>query len=261
MNYCYARVSTIEQHLDRQITAFKPYEPYVLFQDKESGKDFNRVNYQKMKRKLKNGDTLIVLSLDRFGRNYDQIKEEWQQLSKKGVKIKIIDMPIIDTTTNDLTSKLISDIVIQLLSYVAQTERENIHKRQAEGIKSAKERGVKFGRPRVEIPEDFDYIARQYVNGYITNVEASETLGLARATFFRYLKERGFCIKGRKWSKRYIYKVNYCNKNTTLGFEDLLEELDIDEETLENYFKGEHTIINDMGIKIERIKEAIGNDR
>lgn len=189
MNYCYARVSTVEQHLDRQIVAFKPYEPYILFQDKESGKDFNRTNYKKMKRKLKNGDVLIVLSLDRFGRNYDQIKEEWRDLSIRGVKIKIIDMPIIDTTTNDLTSKLISDIVIQLLSYVAQTERETMHKRQAQGIKAAKERGVKFGRPTIKLPDNFHEVAKLYCKRVINNKEAVEQLGLSRGTFFRYLKK------------------------------------------------------------------------
>lgn len=256
MNYCYARVSTAEQHLDRQISAFKPYEPYVLFQDKESGKDFNRTNYQKMKSKLKNGDTLIVLSLDRFGRNYDQIKEEWQRLNKKGVKIKIIDMPIIDTTTNDLTSKLISDIVIQLLSYVAQTERENIHKRQAEGIKEAKLRGVKFGRPTVEIPENFDEIAQQYMNGNISNTEASAKSNLTRATFFRTLKKRGFELKTKHKLKeqrgKCIYEVCYCGKKKTLKIQDLIEELDVNRETLERYFNGETTIINDMGIVIKR---------
>ena len=180
MNYCYARVSTIEQNLDRQIASFKPYEPYILYQDKESGKDFNRVNYQKMKRKLKSCDTLYVLSLDRFGRNYEQIKKEWQYLTDKGVKIKIIDMPIIDTTSNDLTSKLISDIVINLLSYVAQTEREMILKRLNAGIKLAKEKGVKFGRPRITLPNNFEEVAQQYLNDEITNVEACEILGLSR---------------------------------------------------------------------------------
>ena len=187
MIYCYARVSTQEQHLDRQIEAFKSYEPYILITDKESGKDFNRTNYQKMKRKIKSGDTLIVLSLDRFGRNYTQIKEEWQFLINKGINIKIIDMPIIDTTTNDLTAKLISDIVIQLLSYVAQIERENTLKRQAQGIKAAKERGVKFGRPKTKIPRNFREVASQYLNKEITNKKACEILKIPRATFFRYL--------------------------------------------------------------------------
>ena len=187
MNYCYARVSTQEQHLDRQITQFEPYKPYMLYQDKESGKDFNRTNYQRMKRKLKSGDTLIVLSLDRFGRNYDQVKNEWLELTKKGVKIKVIDMPIIDTTSDNLTSKLISDIVINLLSYVAQTERERTLERQKQGIIEAKKRGVIFGRPRIKMPSNFREVANQYLNHEITNIKACEILGLSRGTFFRYL--------------------------------------------------------------------------
>lgn len=190
MNYCYARVSTKEQHLERQIVQFKPYEPYLLFTDKESGKDFERPNYKKMRKKLKEGDNLIVLSLDRLGRSYDLIKQEWQYLTNKGVKIKIIDMPIIDTTNDDLTSKLISDIVIQLLSYVAETERTFIKKRQKEGIEQAKARGVKFGRPKIKMPRNFKEIVEKYLNKEINNYEACEILGLSRGTFFRYLDKR-----------------------------------------------------------------------
>lgn len=192
MNYCYARVSTEEQKLDRQIVAFTPYKPYKLYTDKETGKNFDRPEYQKMKKKLKLGDTLIVLSLDRFGRNYDQIKEEWSELSKRGVKIKIIDMPIIDTTANDLTSRLISDIVIQLLSYVAQTERENILKRQAQGIAAARARGVKFGRPQYKLPDHFDEIALKYQRSEITHDKAVEELKITEATFFKYIKLKGY---------------------------------------------------------------------
>ena len=188
MNYCYARVSTTEQHLDRQIAQFEEFKPYELFTDKESGKDFDRPSYKRLKRKIKAGDTLIVLSLDRFGRNYDLIKQEWQWFSNKGVKIKVIDMPIIDTTSDDLTSRLISDIVIQLLSYVAETERTMIKKRQREGIEMAKLRGVKFGRPKIDLPDNFHDIAEKYQKGNITNLEACEELSMSRGTFFRYLK-------------------------------------------------------------------------
>lgn len=188
MNYCYARVSTEEQHLDRQITAFEPYKPYYLVEEKESGKDFDRPKWKKLRKKLTDGDTLIVLSLDRFGRNYEQIKDEWAYLTKKGVKIKVLDMPILDTTKDDLTSKLISDIVLNLLSYVAQIERENTLKRQSQGIAEAKKRGVKFGRPRVTIPKDFKEVAQRYLNHEITNIQACEILGLSRGTFFRLLK-------------------------------------------------------------------------
>ena len=190
MNYCYARVSTEEQHLDRQIAEFEPYKPYVLYADKESGKNFNRKQYKKMRRALKDGDTLIVLSLDRFGRDYEQIKEEWAYLTNKGIKIKVIDMPIIDTTSNVLISKFISDIVINLLAFVAQTERENILKRQAQGIASAKVRGIKFGRPKKPMPSNFDEVAQRYINYEINNYEACELTGLSRGTFFRELKER-----------------------------------------------------------------------
>lgn len=189
MNYCYARVSTKDQHLDRQIDAFKNYEPYVLYSDKESGKDFDRTNYKRLKKKVKSGDTVIVLSLDRFGRNYDLIKQEWQYFISKNVKIKVIDMPILNNDNSDLISKLISDIVLQLLSFVAQNERETMRIRQAEGIKTAKARGVKFGRPKINLPDDFEIIAKQYLNNEIKNVEACEILGMSRGTFFRYLKE------------------------------------------------------------------------
>lgn len=192
--YCYARVSTKEQNLDRQIEAFKGYEPYVLVTDKESGKDFNRTNYQKMRKKVKQGDTLIVLSLDRFGRNYDQIKEEWQHYNKKGVKIKVLDMPLIDTTSNDLTEKLISDIVLQLLSYIAQKEREKIKERAMQGIAIAKAKGVKFGRPKMKLPDNFGEVVKRFCNREITNIEACKLLNMSRATFFRYVK----LYRGRK---------------------------------------------------------------
>lgn len=195
MNYCYARVSTTEQHLDRQIAQFEAFKPYELFTDKESGKDFERTQYKKLKRKIKSGDTLIVLSLDRFGRNYDLIKQEWQYFINKGVKIKVIDMPIIDTTNDDLTSRLISDIVIQLLSYVAETERTMMKKRQAEGIAMAKIRGVKFGRPKIELPKNFHEVAELYVRHKITNMEACVMLEMSRGTFFRYLNEFNYTYR------------------------------------------------------------------
>ena len=187
MNYCYARVSTNEQHLDRQIAQFEAFKPYKLITDKESGKNFERKGFKKLKSLVKEGDTLIVSSLDRFGRNYEKIKEEWEWFCRKGVKITIIDMPVLDTTKDDITSKLISDIVINLLSYVAHMERELIHKRQAEGIAQAKLRGVKFGRPKIKMPTNFNEVANLYLEGKITNIEAVKMLGITRATFFRYL--------------------------------------------------------------------------
>lgn len=259
MIYCYARVSTEDQNLDRQIVEFEKYKPYVLYQDKQSGKDFERTNYQRMRKKLKEGDTLIVLSLDRFGRNYDQIKQEWQYLCTKGIKIKILDMPVLDTSKDDLTSKLISDIVLNLLSYVAQMERENILKRQAQGIAAAKARGVKFGRPRVILPSNFDEVGLMYKNGEITASEAGDILNLSSGTLFRYFHERDY-LNGRKYlnknintrkNKHIIYECYYCDKVKTFNKEELLEELNVSYYTLLNHLKGlGNTIIDRMGIRI-----------
>ncbi len=176
MIYGYARVSTKEQNLDRQIVELEKYTKTIYF-DKLSGKDFERKEYQKMIKKLKKGDLVIIKSIDRLGRNYDLIIEEWQRITKKiGADIKVLDMPLLDTTqTQELTGKFISDLVLQILSYVAETERRNIKQRQAEGIKIAQEKGIKFGRPRKE-PED---IEQAYLDGEIS-----------RGTYFRLKKRR-----------------------------------------------------------------------
>lgn len=229
MNYCYARVSTTDQHLDRQIAQFGAFEPYTLVTDKLSGKDFDRINYQKMKKKLKKDDWLIVSSLDRLGRNYDLIKQEWQDLTNKGVKITVIDMPIIDTTKDDLTAKLISDIVINLLSYVAETERKNILKRQAEGIAQAKARGVKFGRPKKPLPPFFHDIAIKYCKNEIDNLKAVEMLGMSRGTFFRVLKQLGYKqepkpLKPKKLTNGEIYQMFMNKEIGSLRVSELLDE-------------------------------------
>lgn len=151
MEYGYARVSTKEQNEQRQIIALEEFGLNLrqIFIDKQSGKDFERANYQRLTRRLKEGDTLVVKSIDRLGRNYNEILEQWRIITKeKGAAIVVLDMPLLDTQNNrDLTGTLIADIVLQLLSYVAQTEREFIHQRQAEGIAVAKAQGVRFGRP------------------------------------------------------------------------------------------------------------------
>ena len=151
MEYGYARVSTKEQNEQRQIIALEEFGLNLrqIFIDKQSGKDFERANYQRLTRRLKEGDTLVVKSIDRLGRNYNEILEQWRIITKeKGAAIVVLDMPLLDTRKNrDLTGTLIADIVLQLLSYVAQTEREFIHQRQAEGIAVAKAQGVRFGRP------------------------------------------------------------------------------------------------------------------
>ena len=159
MEYGYIRVSTREQNEDRQVIALTEWGVDVkrIYLDKQSGKDFERPQYRRLLRKLKSGDALIVKSIDRLGRNYDEILEQWRIITKeKHADIVVLDMPLLDTRTNrDLTGTLIADIVLQLLSYVAQTEREFIRQRQAEGIAAAKARGVRFGRPSLPVPEAF----------------------------------------------------------------------------------------------------------
>ena len=159
MEYGYARVSTKEQNEQRQIIALEEFGLNLrqMFIDKQSGKNFERANYQRLTRRLKEGDTLVVKSIDRLGRNYNEILEQWRIITKeKRAAIVVLDMPLLDTRKNrDLTGTLIADIVLQLLSYVAQTEREFIHQRQAEGIAVAKAQGVRFGRPPLERPEGF----------------------------------------------------------------------------------------------------------
>ena len=166
MEYGYARVSTREQSEERQLIALTGFgiAESALFVDKQSGKDFERTQYRRLMRKLKNGDTLVVKSIDRLGRNYEEILEQWRIITKeKRAAIVVLDMPLLDTRQNrDLTDTLIADIVLQLLSYVAQTEREFIRQRQAEGISAARERGVRFGRDPAEIPLEFPLVYREW---------------------------------------------------------------------------------------------------
>ena len=171
MEYGYIRVSTREQNEQRQLIAMREFgiSEKSIYMDKQSGKDFERQNYKRMIRKLKKGDTLIVRSIDRLGRNYDEILEQWRVITKeKQVDIVVLDMPLLDTRRNrDLTGTLIADIVLQLLSYVAQTEREFIRQRQAEGIAAAKQNGVHFGRKPIERPEPFHALRMQWIMKYL----------------------------------------------------------------------------------------------
>ena len=172
MEYGYARVSTKEQNELRQLIALREFglTDRAIFVDKQSGKDFDRRSYQRLLRKLKDGDTLVIKSIDRLGRNYEEILEQWRIITKeKSAAIVVLDMPLLDTRRNrDLTGTLIADIVLQLLSYVAQTEREFIHQRQAEGIAAAKARGVKFGRPRKVLPEGFGEVKARWERGELS---------------------------------------------------------------------------------------------
>ena len=174
MEYGYARVSTKEQNELRQLIALREFglTDRAIFVDKQSGKDFDRRSYQRLLRKLKDGDTLVIKSIDRLGRNYEEILEQWRIITKeKSAAIVVLDMPLLDTRRNrDLTGTLIADIVLQLLSYVAQTEREFIHQRQAEGIAAAKARGVKFGRPRKVLPEAVEVDGSGHIRAMLTEV-------------------------------------------------------------------------------------------
>lgn len=193
MNYGYARVSTVNQHLDRQIIELQKIGllDSCIFIDKESGKDFNRTNYKKLCRKLKSGDVLFIKSIDRLGRNYNMVLDEWRILTKeKDVDIVVIDMPLLDTRIEgkNLVGKFIADVVLQILSFIAENERETMRQRQAEGIRMAKLRGVKFGRPIADIPDGFEEIIRMYRQKEITVMTAIDMSGLSRGTFYRKLK-------------------------------------------------------------------------
>ena len=193
MNYGYVRVSTITQNIGRQMEEMYKLglNDECIFVDKQSGKDFDRTSYKILKSKLRPGDLVIIKSIDRLGRNYDMIINEWQDITKViEADIYVIDFPLLDTRVEgkNLIGKFISDIVLQVLSFVAQNERENIRKRQAEGIRLAKENGIHMGRPKYILPGNFEKVVRMYHNKEITNVSALEILNMKRGTFFKYSK-------------------------------------------------------------------------
>ena len=192
MKYGYVRVSTKEQNIDRQLVEMyaQGLNDKTIFIDKQSGKDFERDEYQKLKKKLKSGDLLIIKSIDRLGRNYDMIIDEWRTLvNDMNVDIQVLDMPLLDTRTEgkNLVGKFISDIVLQILSFVAENERENIKKRQAEGIRIAKEKGKHLGRPKLKLPKNFTIITNQYKKKEITLAQALSSLKMNRSSFYKNL--------------------------------------------------------------------------
>ncbi len=200
--YGYVRISSTDQNEDRQLDAME--ERYVpqenVFVDKVSGKDFHRPQYQRMMAKLRPGDLLYIMSIDRLGRNYEEVQNQWRILTKEtGVDICVIDMPLLDTRNGkDLMGTFIADLVLQILSFVAQSERENIRKRQAEGIAAAKARGVKFGRPKIQAPKDFETIVEAWERHKIPFKEALKKSGMSRTTFYRRLREYRLITKNEE---------------------------------------------------------------
>ncbi len=199
MTYGYVRVSTKEQVVDRQLAAMKAADVTNILIDKASGKDFDRPQYKKLRKKLKRGDLLVIQSLDRFGRSYDDIIDEWRYLVKTvGVDVKVLDMPLLDTRQGEgLIGKFVSDIVLQILSFVAETERRKIKERQAQGIKCAKERGVKFGRPHVQLPDNMNELLVRYMNHELSLRKAALEAGLSATTFW-HVARRADALRPRR---------------------------------------------------------------
>lgn len=190
--YGYIRVSSRDQNEDRQLDALQTLVALKnIFIDKQSGKDFNRPQYKRLVRKLKKEDLLYIRSIDRLGRNYTEIQDQWRYLTKeKGVDIVVLDMPLLDTRRGkDLMGTFLSDIVLQILSFVAENERANIRQRQAEGIAAAKARGVRFGRPQIQMPDHFGITVQAWERKEITIHEAIQRCDMSEATFYRRLKD------------------------------------------------------------------------
>lgn len=193
MDYGYIRVSSVDQHEDRQLIALRELgiPEKQIYIDKQSGKDFNRPAYRRMVRKLKTDDVLYVKSIDRLGRNYEEIQEQWREITRnRKADIVVLDMPLLDTRRGkDLIGTFIADLVLQVLSFVAESERANIKQRQAEGIAAAKARGVQFGRKPNLLPDNFHEVLRKYITTDMTQKEASAMCGMNTSTFRYYLRK------------------------------------------------------------------------
>jgi len=191
--YGYIRVSSTDQNEDRQLIAMKDLDidPNMIYVDKCSGKDFERPQYKRMIKRLRRGDTLFVKSIDRLGRSYTDIQEQWRYLTHEvGVDIAVIDMPLLDTRNGkDLMGTFIADLVLQILCFVAQSEREAIKKRQAEGIAAAKLRGVSFGRPQCSVPDDFDLLVSNWEQKELSLQDILNQCNISESTFYRRVKE------------------------------------------------------------------------
>lgn len=191
--YGYVRVSSTDQNEDRQIVALreKAVPDRNIFTDKQSGKDFNRPQYRRLMKKLRGGDLLYIMSIDRLGRNYEEIQLQWRILTKEiGADICVLDMPLLDTRKGgDLMGRFIADLVLQILSFVAQNERESIRRRQAEGIAAAKAKGIRFGRPEIKPPDCFAEIIQQWEQKQLSISDVLKQCNMSEATFYRKLRE------------------------------------------------------------------------
>ncbi len=191
--YGYVRVSSTDQNEERQIVALAEVgvPEKNIFMDKQSGKSFDRPQYKKLVKKLKSGDLLYVLSIDRLGRNYEEIQNQWRVITKEiGADICVLDMPLLDTRQGkDLMGTFIADLVLQILSFVAQSERENIKKRQEQGIAAAKAKGVRFGRPEIPLPDNFGKLVKDWEKKKISFEEVLKLCNMSEATFYRKLRE------------------------------------------------------------------------
>ena len=225
--YGYARVSTREQNLDRQLDALRAFglKDARIYQDKARGKDFERPAWKCLVARLREGDVLVVKSIDRLGRSYDDVIEVWRHVTKElNVDIVVLDMPLLDTRGPEkgVTGTLISDIVLQLLSYVAQMERESIRQPQTEGIASAKARGVKFGRPSKPKPRNWARTRRDFLAGHIMYKESAQRLGVCMATFDRWMAEDGWDSTVSAWCRCLVYLREYCSNMRVMAGARLL---------------------------------------
>lgn len=191
--YGYIRVSSKDQNIARQLMALEQFhlKKRYIFVDKMSGKDFNRPSYLRLMKRIKEGDLIIIKSIDRLGRNYDEIIEQWRYITKeKRADIRVLDMPLLDTTlSKDILGTFIADLVLQVLSFCAHEERSNIKQRQKEGIDAAKKRGVHFGRKPLSLPKDFSNVVQAFENKQISEGEAIQLLSMSRTSFYKYKKE------------------------------------------------------------------------
>lgn len=190
----YVRVSTKEQNLDRQLDELNELgiEEKYIYQDKESGKNFDRIGYQYMKKSIEKGDTLVIKELDRLGRNQEELKSEWQYFRDNEINVRVLDMPALNINYDDENIKplvkMINNIIFEIMSWKAQNERETIRKRQSEGIKAARANNVRFGRPKVDVPDNFEKIYNEWKEGNITATKAMQLTGLKRTTFYKQVK-------------------------------------------------------------------------